>query len=123
MVRNKFKRRKTIIKEIGEKRIKYLYELADRTIGTNLALAQDYARLARRIALRLDLKIPKIYSMRTCNHCKSFLKPGINCRVRTRSKPYPHLTVFCYHCRRFMRKPLKKVNDEKHVEKKVPPSH
>lgn len=107
MPKRKYRQKKGLIKNIAEKRIENLYKRADETMSTNYPLAQMYAKLARNIALRLRINIPLTYKKRICSHCKQFLKPSINCRVRIRSRPSPHVSVFCQNCRKFMRKHLK----------------
>ena len=105
--RRRFRQKEEKVKKIASQRIENLYQLADEIMSKDYALAQKYAKLARNIALRLKIKIPLKYKKRTCIHCKHFLKAPINCRVRIRSRPKPHITVFCHNCRRFMRKYLK----------------
>jgi len=120
VVKKKYPQRKAYIKEIAGRRIENLYQLADEQMNSDPVLAQKYATLARNIALRMNVKIPERYSKRICIHCKQLLRPGINCRVRIRSKPTPHVAIFCKNCRKFMRKNLKYKKVTGNVTKENP---
>lgn len=54
--------------------------------------AREYVRLARRIAERNRLEVPKGLRRRTCDRCDRYLVPGQTARVRTRDG---HVVVTC----------------------------
>jgi len=54
--------------------------------------ARRYVRLARRIAQRHRLSLPKSFDRATCDACDRYLIPGRNARVRTRDG---HVVVTC----------------------------
>lgn len=54
--------------------------------------AREYVRLARRIAERHRLRLPREFTRFTCDACDSYLIPGRNARVRTRNG---HVVVTC----------------------------
>ncbi|MDH5020768.1 ribonuclease P protein component 4 [Halobacterium rubrum] len=54
--------------------------------------AREYVRLARRLAERNRLRLPREFRRFTCDACDAFLVPGRNARVRTRSG---HVVVTC----------------------------
>ena len=46
--------------------------------------AHHYVQQARRIAMKVRLKLPRTLRRQFCKHCLHYLKPGVNARVRTR---------------------------------------
>ena len=95
------------VKEIARQRIRTLFRLAMDTANEAPDLAQRYVEIARRIAMRSRLRIPKEYRRLICRHCKSFIFPGVNCRVRIQPKREPHMVITCLNCGKHMRIPLK----------------
>ena len=95
------------VKEIARQRISTLFRLAVETVNEAPDLAQRYVEIARRIAMRSRLRIPKEYRRLICRHCKSFIFPGVNCRVRIQPKREPHVVITCLKCGKHMRIPLK----------------
>lgn len=75
---------------IAEERIRRLFEVADRRITEEREDAQEladrYVELARSIGMSYNVSIPGELRKRFCHECGSFLKPGVNCRVRINSK-------------------------------------
>jgi ribonuclease P protein subunit RPR2 len=54
--------------------------------------ARGYVQLARRLAERNRLQLPRRFRRFTCDACDAYLVPGRNARVRTRSG---HVVVTC----------------------------
>jgi ribonuclease P protein subunit RPR2 len=54
--------------------------------------ARRYVRLARRIAERNRLALPRPFRRFTCDACDAYLRPGRNARVRLGNG---HVTVRC----------------------------
>ncbi|MFW5905652.1 MAG: ribonuclease P protein component 4 [archaeon] len=54
--------------------------------------AREYVRLARRVAERHRLSLPRSFRWFTCDACDRYLVPGQNARVRTRNA---HVTITC----------------------------
>ncbi|USZ70742.1 ribonuclease P protein component 4 [Natronosalvus halobius] len=54
--------------------------------------ASAYVRLARRIAERNRLELPRRFKRFTCDACDAYLRPGKNARVRLRDG---HVVVTC----------------------------
>jgi RNase P subunit RPR2 len=48
-----------------------------------------------------------------CRHCKSFIYPGVNCRVRVQQKREPHMVITCEVCGETTRIPLRKKRSKK----------
>jgi len=95
------------VKEIARQRISTLFRLAVETVNEAPDLAQRYVEIARKIAMRSRLRIPKEYRRLICRHCKSFIFPGVNCRVRIQPRREPHVVVTCLKCGKHTRIPLK----------------
>jgi len=95
------------VKQIAMQRIRTLFSLAKEVIHEDPKLAQRYVELARKIAMRTRLRLPKEYRRMVCRHCKSFILPGVNCRVRIQPKREPHIVITCLNCGKHTRIPLK----------------
>ncbi|GGL60175.1 ribonuclease P protein component 4 [Halocalculus aciditolerans] len=80
-------------RSIARERIDRLHDLArEAARGGDDDLAREYVRLARRIAERNRLTLPKRFRRFTCDACDAYLIPGRNARVRTRAG---HVVVTC----------------------------
>jgi ribonuclease P protein subunit RPR2 len=109
-----------ITKRIALQRIHTLFRLAEKTVHENPELAQRYVEIARKIAMRTKLRLPKEYRRLVCRHCKSFIFPGVNCRVRTQSRREPHIVVTCLSCGKHMRIPLKERRKNVNAKNEAP---
>lgn len=98
-------------RRIATQRVQTLFKLANETIREDSALAQRYAGLARKIAMAAKLRLPKEYRRQICRHCKSFILPGVNCRMRIKQRREPHVVITCLVCSGQMRIPLKKKKE------------
>ena len=78
---------------VAEERIERLEELARAaaTAGED-DRARYYVRLARRIAERNRLSLPRTFKRFTCDACDAYLRPGTNARVRLRDG---HVVITC----------------------------
>jgi ribonuclease P protein subunit RPR2 len=99
-------------RQIALQRIQSLFELAKQSIREEPELAQRYAAIARRIAMRIRLRLPTEYRRMICRHCKSFIYPGVNCRVRIQERREPHMVITCLVCGKHTRIPLKSRSKE-----------
>ena len=86
-------------KEIAKERIKILFEQAEK----NLPMANRYVTLARKIAMKVKVRIPTKYKRRFCKHCYKYLHKD-NSRVRTNKGK---VVISCFECKKFMRIPIK----------------
>ncbi|MBD3341943.1 MAG: ribonuclease P [Candidatus Lokiarchaeota archaeon] len=93
-------RNKGLMKQIANGRIKYLFELAEKTYPIDKELANRYIYLVRRYAQRAKLKIPAEWKKCICQKCYSLLVYGDNCRIRmqSRSGKGSHISVTCLEC-------------------------
>lgn len=78
---------------IAEERIDRLHALAREAASEGLTdRAREYVRLARRIAERNRLPLPRRLRRFTCDRCDRYLRPGEDARVRLRDG---HVVVTC----------------------------
>ncbi|MFC6992010.1 ribonuclease P protein component 4 [Haladaptatus sp. GCM10025707] len=78
---------------IAEERIARLHDLSrDAVKAGHEDRAREYVRLARRIAERNRLRLPREFKRYTCPACDTYLVPGRNARVRLRDG---HVVIAC----------------------------
>jgi ribonuclease P protein subunit RPR2 len=99
-------------KRIAMQRIQTLFRLAKETFNENPPLAQRYVDLARKIAMAAKVRLPRKYKRQVCRHCKSFILPGVNCRVRVKQRREPHVVITCLNCGKQTRLPMKKKEEK-----------
>ena len=92
-------------KEIAKERVKKLFSEAEKVFSRNKSLAHRYVTLARKIAMKVKLRMPRELKRKYCKHCYKFLMPGVNARVRTRDGK---VIISCLECKKFMRIPVRK---------------
>tara|TARA_Y100000310_G_scaffold246044_1_gene251145 strand:- start:24 stop:341 length:318 start_codon:yes stop_codon:yes gene_type:complete len=93
-------------KEIAKERIQTLFKQAELVFAKNKSLANRYITLARKIAMKVRMRMPRELKRKFCKHCYKYLKPGTNARVRTRDGK---VVISCFECKKFTRIPVKKV--------------
>lgn len=77
---------------IAEERLEVLASLVREVTPERPDLARQYVRLARRIAERYRLDLPRRLSRFTCEACDAYLRPGANARVRLQDG---HVVITC----------------------------
>ena len=111
------KSRSTILsKKDIEQQVIDLLEKADEVIKNDIDMAQKYALQARKIQMRTRIQFPPQWKKRFCKHCKSFLSPGINCRVRL-SSTNKVIAIKCFQCDKYTRIPYYRRTEEKNERK------
>jgi len=95
-------------RSIARQRVQTLFGLAEVTLDKDPVLAQRYVKIARRIAMAAKIRLPTQYRRQICRNCKSFILPGVNCRVRVKQLREPHVVITCLNCGKQMRIPLSK---------------
>ena len=85
---------------LAQDMIRGLLRQADAVFSSDKKQADRYVDIARKVAMKYRLKLPPEMRRKYCKHCHSFLRPGVNCRVRIRKK---NITYYCLECRKFMR--------------------
>lgn len=99
---------KGIVKQIAEQRMSFLLKRAHEIFPDQKDLANRYVYLARRYSQRAKVEIPKVWKRRICRKCKTFLYPGLNCRIRLHSlKKATHISMTCLECNKTTRNYIK----------------
>ncbi len=94
-----------LLADLARQRFKTIMDIALKTAKTDLNLASRQAALARRIALKYNLRLPFKTKRFFCHGCKQLIVPGINCRVRL-SRRRHILKITCERCGHTYRRPL-----------------
>ena len=102
-------------RQIALDRIRVLFRMARETIHEDPNMAQRYVQLARRISMTARVKLPLECRRQVCRHCKGFIIPGVNCRVRVQHLRGPRVVVTCQLCGEKTRFPIKNERKTKHV--------
>lgn len=93
--------------EIGRERIARLFSLAEKEFAGNPSRSHRHVQLARKIAMRYNIRLPPGLKRRYCRKCYKYLKPSINCRVRTSARQRA-VIITCLECGHVMRHPYRK---------------
>ncbi len=91
-------------KEIAAERVRTLFGQAELIFSTDKALADRYVHLARKIAMKVKLRLPKELKRKYCKFCYAYLRPGVNSRSRIRKGK---VIIACLECKKFTRVPLR----------------
>lgn len=91
---------KNSLKNIALDRVKILINEASSAFNEDKKLANDYVRKAKKIAMKVNLRIPPYLKRQYCKHCDSYLRPGKNLRVRTKDGK---AVYYCLECKKFSR--------------------
>ncbi len=98
-------------RKIARERIAHLFDLAGtKFLEGRKDLANRYVYLARKIAMKVNVKISPVLKRKFCKHCYHFLYPGKNLRVRTKDGK---VIYYCLDCKKFMRFPYIKEKKAK----------
>lgn len=90
-------------KKIAREKVIEFFDKARLCFNKDKEKADDYVRKARRIAMKHKLRLGKL-KRKFCKYCYSYLKPGVNCRVRTNQGK---VVIYCLECKRYTRIPYK----------------
>jgi ribonuclease P protein subunit RPR2 len=101
-------------RQIAEERIAELFKQADMMFSRNKILANRYVFLARKISMKYKVKIPRELKRKFCKECSAYLRPGVNCRIRTAKG---RVIYYCLDCKRFMRFVIGKKSKKKIIAK------
>jgi len=83
------------IRDMAVQRIERLFELAEKWHSTHPERSNRCVALARRIAMKYRVRIPKNLRRRFCRKCNSYFIFGKNARVRLKKK---RVVVECLNC-------------------------
>ena len=95
MKNDKIKERKKVLQVINK-----LFEEAKFQFNKNPELSNKYVKLARKAAMKVNLRIPRELKRKYCKHCYSYLVPGKNSRVRIHKS---RVIYYCFNCKKYMR--------------------
>jgi ribonuclease P protein subunit RPR2 len=99
----------------AKERIDILFELAEREAEDHkIHRSTRYVELARKIGMRYNVRIPRMYRRRFCKHCHSYLHPSINTRIRIKGR---NIVINCESCGGYMRMPLVRTKGPGKAEK------
>lgn len=113
-------------REIASERIAILFDEAELAFPKRKDLADRYVELARTIAMKYKVRMPKEFKLRFCKHCYKYLRPGVNSRVRI-DPDGQRVVVTCLECEKQQRYPYSREKrakreaanaDEKKVKKR-----
>ncbi len=83
------------VEKIAVERIWRLFELAENEFSKHPERSKRYVGLAKRIAERNNVQIPKELRMEFCKYCSAYLKLGKNAKLRVKEKM---LLLTCMEC-------------------------
>lgn len=95
---------KKIKQEIALDRVKVLFKEAQIKFKTDPTLAQRYVDIARKTAMKVNLRMPRELKRKICKHCYSYLVPPKTCRVRIHKNK---VIYYCLDCKKYMRYMIK----------------
>jgi ribonuclease P protein subunit RPR2 len=95
-------------KDLSMQRIERLFELASREHALHPERSDRYVEIARKICLRLRVRMPQSLKRKMCKHCGCFLSPGFT-RTRLREGV---LTATCLRCGGQMRYPYNRASQQ-----------
>ncbi len=96
-----FLKKKNIDKDIAIERIIKLFAEAK---TASPELANRYVFLARKIATKLKVRIPRELKRQFCKECGTYFRHGKNVRVRLSAKK---VVSYCLTCKKYTRIPYK----------------
>ena len=91
------------IRKLAKQKVEDLFNHAQLVFKKDKNLATRYVNIARKIAMKVNLRLTSNIKRKFCKHCYSYLMPGVNCRVRTRDTK---VVYYCLDCKKFMRFPF-----------------
>ena len=95
--------------ELARERIERLFKLAEiEASDHNLDRANRYVKLARKIGMRYNVRLPKKFKRRFCKYCYSYMVPDLNSRIRIRAGK---IVIHCKECGKFTRIPINKKDE------------
>lgn len=81
--------------KIARERIDILFKLAEESHEKHPERSDRYVEMARNIATKYNIKMPRIWKRRFCKKCYKFLKPGKNCQIRLKNSC---VVIKCLEC-------------------------
>lgn len=91
-------------KKIARERITVLFDEAKSVFKKSPSLANRYVTLARKMAMKYRIKMPREYKRLYCKHCYKFFQPGKTLTTRIKNKT---LIYHCKNCGKIIRYPFR----------------
>lgn len=91
-------------KKLAMERIECLFKTAELSFKEKPEESHRYVQLARKIAMRYNLKMPEKFKRKFCRKCNMYLKPGVNCTIRAKNRV---VVIKCLECGAVKRYPYK----------------
>lgn len=113
-MKRKYSKKPLEQRKIALERISKLFNEAKLTFNENSSLSNKYVELARKIAMKMKVRIPRELKRRFCKHCLSYLVPSKNCTVRLQKS---RVVYYCHNCKQYMRFPYIKEKKQKRIKK------
>ncbi|MFH1631265.1 MAG: ribonuclease P [Candidatus Aenigmatarchaeota archaeon] len=85
--------------KIADERIEILFNEARKMVPKDKRLANRYVQLARKIAMRYNIKLSPKYRKFVCRKCKKYLYPGITSQTRVKNGV---VKTKCLQCRKII---------------------
>jgi ribonuclease P protein subunit RPR2 len=85
-------------KEIAKERIDILITNALHEVNDDDMLSNAQANIAKKIAMRLRLRLPYYIRQLYCKKCKQFISPGKNARIRLGRSNIKAVRISCLKC-------------------------
>jgi ribonuclease P protein subunit RPR2 len=104
------KRKANKFTKIANVRILELFRQAELRYHEDKTLSNRYVEIARKIAMKFKIKIPRELKRKYCKHCYEYLVHGDNCRVRINESK---VVYTCFNCKKYMRFPVKPLTSAK----------
>ena len=101
------------LKEIALKRVEELFKEAQSIYKKNPKLANRYIDIARKTAMKVNLRLPRILKRKFCKHCYAYLVPGETYRVRIHKS---RVVYYCFSCKKYMRFVLNRTTKKSAVQ-------
>ena len=92
------------IERIAIERIEILIDNALREMQNDESMSQSYARLARKIAMRVRVRMPYNLRQLFCRKCKQFILPRFNSRIRIGRGRVRCIRITCMKCNHVYRR-------------------
>ena len=109
-------------KKIADERIGILFHIADNeALNKNIGQANRNVELARKIAMKYNVRVPGEFKRKFCKFCYHYLMPSVTSSMRLNSREH-RVEVKCFTCGKVMFYPyareIKKRRREKNEKRK-----
>jgi ribonuclease P protein subunit RPR2 len=95
-----------------KERMDILFDEAKKSASDKPKRANRYVKMARKLGMRYNVRIPRKHRREFCHKCDVYLLPGKNCTVRTNSKTRC-VEYTCHDCKSVNRYGYHKENRSK----------